>query len=125
MKRLAHIFGVWLAFAAISFGQQSSSNYDPGKQNRPRNSNQSFVDFTLGRLNPTDKDYGQCFDEARVLLVEETVKSVYFWSNVVSLGLASCLFIIAVYQHRQANERELTVAEVLQQYEHALTRANN
>ena len=48
----------------------------------------------------------------------------FFWSNVVTLGLLGCLFLIVVYQHRQRVRREWTIAEVLQQYEHALLRAN-
>ena len=77
----------------------------------------------LNASNP-DKDYGQCIDEGRKLVLEETVESGYFWSNIVALGLLGCLFVILVYQHKRQTRREWIVAEVLQQYEHALARAN-
>jgi len=124
MKRGIIVVVIWFVLVAMTFGQQARPNYHPGEQTAPRQLKQSFVDFTLHRLNPTDRDYGQCFDEARVLLFDETVRSGYFWSNAVSLGLATCLFLIVLYQHRQSVEREWTVADVLQQYEHSLARAN-
>jgi len=78
----------------------------------------------LKSINPADKDYGQCIDEGRKMLVEETVRNVYFWSNLVALGLLACLFVIIVYQHRVQTCREWTAAEMLAQHEHALSRAN-
>ncbi len=44
--------------------------------------------------------------------------------NVVSLSLLGYLFVIVVYQHRQRVRREWSIAEMLQQYEHALSRAD-
>jgi len=80
--------------------------------------------FTLKRINPADKDYGQCLDEGRKILLEETMRNGYFWSNLVALGLLVCLFVIIVYQRRVRACREWTAAEMLAQYEHALSRAN-
>jgi hypothetical protein len=82
------------------------------------------VDYTLGRINPSDKDFGECVDQGRKLVLQESIQNGYFWSNVVTLSLLGCLFIIVVYQHRQRVRREWTIAEILQQYEHALLRAN-
>ena len=42
--------------------------------------------FTLKRINPADKDYGQCLDEGRKILLEETMRNGYFWSNLVALA---------------------------------------
>ena len=58
------------------------------------------------------------------MLLEETIRNGYFWSNLVALGLLWCLFVIIVYQHRVQTCREWTAAETLAQYEHALARAN-
>ncbi len=80
--------------------------------------------FTVKRINPADKDYGQCLDEGRKILLEETMRNGYFWSNLVALGLLVCLFVIIVYQRRVRACREWTAAEMLAQYEHALSRAN-
>lgn len=117
-------FGICVIAVSVGYAQQTRTSYDPGKGKPTPASPQSFVDFTLHQLNPTDKDYGKCLEESRVLAVDETIKSGYFWSNVVSLGLAICLIIIVIYQHRQRENREWDVAGVLQQYSNALARAN-
>jgi hypothetical protein len=83
-----------------------------------------FVDFALKSINASDKDYGQCLDESRKILVDESVRNGYFWSNLIALGLLACLFIIIVYQHRVLAVRKWTAAEVLTQYENSLSRAN-
>jgi hypothetical protein len=107
------------------FAQVSRSSYDPAGQAQSSKQKDGFVDFTLKRINPADKDYGHCLDESRKMLVEETVRNGYFWSNLVALGLLASLFIIIAYQHRVQTCREWTTAEMLAQYEHALSRANS
>jgi nitroreductase len=78
----------------------------------------------LKRINPSDKDYGQMISAGRNLLLAETIENGYFWSNVVSLGLLGCLFILVVYQQKHLNRAEWKSAEIVAQYEHALKRAN-
>ena len=109
----------------LCFARGRRSGYDPAAQARSSRQEDGFVDFTLKRINPADKDYGQCIDEGRQMLVEETIRKGYFWSNLVALGLLACLFVIIVYQHRVQTCREWTAAEMLGQHEHALTRANS
>lgn len=67
--------------------QPNPSRYDPANRQASELHRDSFVDFALKRLNPAGIDYGKCFDEGRSLLVEETVKDAYFWSNVIALGM--------------------------------------
>jgi hypothetical protein len=125
LKRTNRIAGTCLLVAVcIGVMHAQRSAYDPGTQDAPPKPKQGFVDFTLKRINPSDKDYGECLDEGRKLILQESIENGFFWSNVVTLGLLGCLFIIVVYQHRQRVRREWTIAEVLQQYEHALLRAN-
>ena len=104
--------------------QAQRQSYDPASRRPAGKPADGFVDFALQRINPSDKDYGQCIDEGRKLVLQETVESGYFWSNLVALGLLGGLFVILVYQHKRQTRREWIVAEVLQQYEHALARAN-
>jgi hypothetical protein len=108
------------SFAAM----QARQSYDPASQRPAEKPPDSFVDFALKRINPSDKNYGQCIDEGRKFVLEETIENGYFWSNVVALGLLGCLFVIIVYQRNRQARREWVVAEALQQYEHALARAN-
>jgi len=119
------VAGLFLAMLPfLCFAQVHRSGYDPAAQAQSPRQKDGFVDFALKRINPADKDYGQCLDEARKLLLEETMRNAYFWSNLVALGLLACLFVIIVYQHRVQTCREWTAAEMLAQHEHALARAN-
>src|SRR5208337_67464 len=119
------VAGLFLAMLpSLCFAQARHSGYDPAAQAQSPRPKDGFVDFALKRINAADKDYGQCLDEGRKLLIEETVRNGYFWSNLVALGLLACLFVIIVYQHRVQTCREWTAAEMLAQHEHALARAN-
>ena len=118
------VAGLLLAMLPMVFAQARPSGYDPAAQAQSPKPKDGFVDFALKRINPADTDYGQCLDEGRKLLLEETMKNAYFWSNLVALGLLACLFVIIVYQHRVQMCREWTAAEILAQHEHALARAN-
>jgi nitroreductase len=113
-----------LASAPSSWPQAARSTYDPAANERPSKPRVGFVDFTLKRINPSDKDYGQMISAGRNLLLAETIENGYFWSNVVSLGLLGCLFILVVYQQKHMNRAEWKSAEIVAQYEHALKRAN-
>ena len=118
------VAGLFLAMPLLCFAQARRSGFDPAAQAQSPRPKDGFVDFALKRINPADKDYGQCLDEGRKLLLEETMRNAYFWSNLVALGLLACLFVIIVYQHRVQTCREWTAAEMLAQYEHSLSRSN-
>ena len=107
----------------VCFAQERHPASDSAGQSPSSRTKDGFVDFALKGINASDKDYGQCLDESRKILVDETVRNGYFWSNVIALGLLGCLFIIIVYQHRAQAVREWTAAEVLTQYENSLSRA--
>jgi hypothetical protein len=119
------VAGLFLAMLPLlCFAQARRSGYDPSGQPQSSRQKDGFVDFALQRINPADKDYGQCLDERRKMLVEQTIRNGYFWSNLVALGLLAFLFFMIVYQHRMQACREWTAAEMLAQHEHALSRAN-
>jgi hypothetical protein len=113
-----------LALAPSSWPQAAKSSYDPAANERRSKPRAGFVDFTLKRINPSDKDYGQMIAAGRNLLLAETIENGYFWSNAVSLGLLGCLFILVVYQQKHLNRAEWKSAEIVAQYEYALKRAN-
>src|SRR5258708_39973887 len=119
------VAGLLLALVSpLSSAQANRSSYDPMAQQRSSGQKDGFVDFTLKRINPCDTDYGQHLDEGRRMVLQESIESAYFWSNIASLGLLGCLFIIIIYQHRVQRSREWTAAEILAQYEHSLSLAN-
>jgi hypothetical protein len=123
-SRIAAIAFGFAVFVSLALAQPDHSNYDPAAQQRPAKPPDGFVNFSLKRINRSDKDYGQCLDEGRTMLLDETIKSGYFWSNLTALGLLGCLFIIIVLQHRVQTKREWTAAEMLGQLEQSLARAN-
>jgi hypothetical protein len=110
--------------SASSFCQKRQSSYDPTTQQPSRKRPDSFLNFTLKRVNPSDKNYGQCVDQGRAVLLEETVRNGYFWSNLIALGLLGCLLIIIIFQHRIGVRREWAAAELLAQFEQSLQRSN-
>ena len=119
------VLAVFLAtsLSALCWAQSTRSTYDPAANGRPSKPRQSFVDFTLKRINSSNKDYGQYLDENRKLLLTQTIENGYFWSNLVSLGLLGCLFIVIVYQQKRHARGEWMAADALGQLEHALARA--
>jgi hypothetical protein len=112
-----------LSLARSSWPQTARSKYDPGTQGQSSKPRVGFIDFTLRRINPSDRDYGECVDENRKLLLAESIENGYFWSNLVSLGLLGCLSIIIGYQQKRHTRSEWMAADALGQLEHALTRA--
>ena len=118
------IGGLFLSMvSSICVAQGNNSTYDPSPQ-RPAKHKDGFIDSTLKRINPCDTDYGKHLADGRRIVLEGTIESAYFWSNIVSVGLLGCLFIIIIYQHRVERGREWAAAEMLAQYEHALSLAN-
>jgi hypothetical protein len=112
------------ALPVLSSAQSGQNTYDPaaGKAaSRPRD---GFIDFTLKQINPADQNYGQCLDKGRALLLDESVRNGFYWSNVVALSLLGCLLLIIIYQHRLETRRDWTAAQIMAEYEQALARSN-
>jgi len=121
--RMAAAAIVVAVLSVLSFAQSSPASYDPAGKQRSPHSKDGFLDFTLMRINPSDRDYGQCVDQGRTVLLEETVRNGYFWSNLVALGVICCLLGIIIFQHRIGNRREWSTAETLAQFEQSLRRS--
>ena len=126
MKRSYRIAAAELLIAILSpflAAQSGHSGSDPTAHPGSPKPRDGFLDFTLKRINPSGANYGQCLGEGRTTLLEETIENGYFWSNVASLGLLGCLFIIIVHQHRIQAKREWTAAEMLNQFEQSVARS--
>jgi hypothetical protein len=107
----------------FSVAQAGHSSYEPAAHSASSKPRDSFLDFTLKRINAADSNYGQCLTEDRRILLEGTLRNAYFWSNIVALCLLSCFFIVIVYQQRVQTRREWTTAEIVTQLEQSLTRS--
>jgi hypothetical protein len=118
--RAITIATIAIAFALSAVAQAPRSTYDPAARQRSSKSRDSFIDFTLKRINPSDEDYGAAIADDRDLLVNETVESRYFWSNLVGVGLLGFFFILLVFQQRRLNRSGWKSAETIVGYEYAL-----
>lgn len=117
---LASLLAFVSCVGTSSGAQTSHSKYDPGAVGQPAPHHQSFLDFTLQRINPAGTDYGQCINEGRKLLLSETIDDRYFWSSAVGSVVLVCLFLIIVFQEKRYRRSEWAAAEGLAQYDHAL-----
>lgn len=82
-----------------------------------------LLDYALSGVNSNGRDYGQCFDDARQLLIHETLERALFWSNLCSLAAAGFLFVVVCYQRQFQRRTEKVASEVIAQYHNALERA--
>lgn len=82
-----------------------------------------LLDYALSGVNSTGRDYGQCFDDVRQVLIHETLERALFWSNLCSLAAAGFLFVVVCYQRQFQRRSENVASEVIAQYHNALERA--
>jgi hypothetical protein len=126
MRHLNHIAAAAILVATcgtLSVAQAGHSSYDPAAHSASSKPQDSFLDFTFKRINPSEANYGQCLSESRTMLLEETLRNAYFWSNIVALCVLSLLFIVIVYQHGVQTRREWATAEILTELEQSHTRS--
>ena len=127
VSRAIRIAVAALSIAALSVllaAQAGQNTYDPASGKAPSKSQNSFLDFTLKRINPAGQDYGKCLEEGRALLLDESVRNGYFWSNLVALSLLGSLLLLIIYQHRLETRRDWRAAQVVSEYEQALARSS-
>lgn len=100
------------------------SAYDPAAK-QPTKQGDGFVDFALKQVNPQNKDYGCQIDDARKLMVDESIKSITSWAVLVALSFLILSFFLLLHQHRERNRREIIAAGLLAQYHNALADARS
>lgn len=105
--------------------QQPVPSRDAVSRTAPAKQKQGLVEFALQGINPSDRNYGTCLDEARKLLIQETVDRAYFWSNLAALAVAVCLLVVVVHQQGLLRRREFMAAECVTQLRNALARAES
>ena len=108
----------------FSVAQSPRRRFDPAGHGGSAKPQDSFLDFTLKRINPSYTDYGKCLGESRTVLLDQTVRNAYFWSNIVALGVLGFLFFVVLYQHKTQTQREWAFAEIIEQLQHSLNRSH-
>jgi len=74
---------------------------------------QGFFDYALGKINPSNTDYGAEMADGRNALVGHTIDDLYFWSNAVTLGLLVCAAGIIYFEWRSAAKKEIVAATII------------
>lgn len=115
----------WCLLSALLLPVAYAQDRHKSEPSGPKGQQVGFVDFALSGVNPNNNNYGQCFAEARRLLVQETLDRAYFWSNLCSIAVAAFLFIIVLYQRQFTRRSEQIASETITQYHHALERAES
>ena len=74
---------------------------------------QGFIDYALGKINPSNTDYGAAMAEGRSELVGHTIDDLYFWSNAVTLGLLVCAAGIIYFEWHSAAKKEIIASTII------------
>lgn len=115
MKR----FGTLLVYTVVVFGSALIYGQDhaatPNAQPQKSHRTQGFADYTLGKVNPDDTDYGATLNAERGTAVSLTIDDLYFWSNVVALILLSGVTTLFLFHLRAANKKEIIAATLIAQ----------
>jgi hypothetical protein len=111
--RMAIVFGILILSAGFAVGQEHSAPASAPQKTGRRS--QGFLDYTLGKINPNDKNYGLDAEGLRAEAVHDTLDDLYFWSNVVTLSLLAAITLIRFLELRSAGKKEIICATLLTQ----------
>jgi hypothetical protein len=85
----------------------------PEKSGQTLRQRQGFFDYALGKINPSNTDYGAAMAEGRSDLVGHIVDDLYFWSNAVTLGLLVCAAGIIYFEWHSAAKKEIIASTII------------
>ena len=105
---------VILLFCAIAPGLVAQTQtVQPEKTGPTQRQRQGFFDYALGKINPSNTDYGAAMAEGRSELVGHTIDDLYFWSNLVTLGLLVCAAGIIYFEWHSAAKKEIVASTII------------
>jgi hypothetical protein len=116
MRRLSAIQlpGILLLICAVVPALiAQTQTIQPEKSGQTLRQRQGFFDYALGKINPSNTDYGATLAEGRSDLVGHTVDDLYFWSNVITLCLLFCAAGIIYFEWRSAAKKEIIAATII------------
>ena len=116
MRRISAIQlpAIILLLCAIAPGLVAQAQtVQPEKTGPAQRQRQKFFDYALGKINPSNTDYGTAMANGRNDLVGHTIDDLYFWSNGVTLGLLVCAAGIIYFEWRSAAKKEIVAATII------------
>jgi hypothetical protein len=114
MKNMCRVAILGFTLSASSICPAQATPSAAPSQPTPKRS-QGFLDYALGKINPENKDYGDSAADARSALAGDTIQSLYFWSNVLSLSLLAAASTALVLVLRTQDKREIIAANLISQ----------
>jgi hypothetical protein len=124
VRRTVSLGVLLLLIPSIALCQPNGKKQDQPTQPHAHKRDDTFLEYTLKQVNPADVDYGSRWAGWRQAFVDRTLANQYFWSNTIALALLAGLSLVILYQRNSQTRRVWATADVLAQYEHALTRAH-
>jgi hypothetical protein len=116
MQRLSAIqlSAAVLLFCAIAPAPMAQTRtVQPQTAGQALRQRQGFFDYALGKINPSNTDYGAAMADGRSEAVSHTIDDLYFWSNAVTLGLLVCSAGIIYFEWRSAAKKEIVAATII------------
>ena len=116
MRRLSAIqlSAAVLLFCAIAPAPMAQTRtVQPQTAGQALRQRQGFFDYALGKINPSNTDYGAAMADGRSEAVSHTIDDLYFWSNAVTLGLLVCAAGIIYFEWRSAAKKEIVAATII------------
>lgn len=97
-------------------GIQGQAQRSPSSANaRPAHRPEGFFDYTMGKVNPANKDYGTETQEMRDAFVSHSIDDVYFWSNAFTLTLLIGVTTFVFLHLRATDKKEVICAALIAQ----------
>ena len=116
MRRLSAIqlSAAVLLFCAIAPAPMAQTRtVQPQTAGQAVRQRQGFFDYALGKINPSNTDYGAAMADGRSEAVSHTIDDLYFWSNAVTLVLLVCAAGIIYFEWRSAAKKEIVAATII------------
>jgi hypothetical protein len=106
-----------LSILALSAARANGQDHTdpPSAPHQTARKSQGFLDYTLGKINPANKDYGLSAGDLRAEAVHGSIDDLYFWSNLVTLGLLATITVIRILEHRSAEKKEVICVTLITQ----------
>jgi hypothetical protein len=116
MRRLSviHLPAIFLLLCLVAPNLASKTKTaQPTKNGQPLRQEEGFFDYALGKINPSNTNYGATIANGRADIVGHTVDDLYFWSNLMTLLLLGWAAGIIYFEWRSAAKKEIIVATII------------
>jgi hypothetical protein len=100
-----------LLYTGIAVAQ--NTNASPKNSAHAPHRQQGFLDYTLAKINPGNRDIGAELKADRTAIVEQSINNLYFWSNAFTLSLLVAATALLFLERYAAWKKELISATLL------------